>query len=270
VSYEMKATYSAIGEREVSASYFPIEGPAGIDRAACVLRDITERKRDEQALRNYSRRLIEAQETERHNIARELHDQIGQVLTAVQLNLQNVLKSCESSDSRTLIEEGITIVDEAVVQVRDLSFELRPALLDDLGLITALRWYTDRFAQRTGILATAAFDPPQIPTRLKRELETACFRIVQEALRNVLRHAKASRVLISLKNCGGQILLVVKDDGTGFDVHSENFTTFTNRVGLRGMKERTMAVGGRLEVRSSPSQGTEIRAQFPYDYATSV
>ena len=230
-----------------------------------IAQDVTERNRAEEALQRYPRQLIEAQEAERQSIARELHDQIGQVLTAIHLNLQAVRGTSESIEARALIDEGVTIVDEALDQVRNLSFELRPSLLDDLGLVTALRWYVDRFAQRTGIRATTSISLPDPPVRLRRELETACFRVVQEALTNVVRHAKARNVAIKLKNLNDEIRLSIKDDGTGFDVNSQNLAPFTAHVGLRGMRERALALGGRLDVRSSPSRGTLICAHFPND-----
>jgi PAS domain S-box-containing protein len=227
-----------------------------------IAQDVTERNRAEEALQSYPRQLIEAQEAERQSIARELHDQIGQVLTAIHLNLQTVWATCESNESRALIDEGVAIVDEALGQVRNLSFELRPSLLDDLGLTTALRWYTDRFTQRTGIKSTTTINLPEPPARLTRELETACFRIVQEALTNVVRHARAKNVTIRLQKRNGEIRLTVKDDGSGFDAHSQNLAPFTTHVGLRGMRERALALGGRLDVRSS-SRGTRISASFP-------
>jgi PAS domain S-box-containing protein len=227
-----------------------------------IAQDVTERNRAEEALQSYPRQLIEAQEAERQSIARELHDQIGQVLTAIHLNLQAVGATCESNESRALIDEGVAIVDEALGQVRNLSFELRPSLLDDLGLATALRWYTDRFTQRTGIQSSTTINLPEPPARLTRELETACFRIVQEALTNVVRHARAKKVAIRLQKRNGEIRLTVKDDGSGFAAHSQNLAPFTTHVGLRGMRERALALGGRLDVRSS-SRGTRISASFP-------
>lgn len=224
--------------------------------------DTTERLRAEEALQSYPRLLIEAQETERQSIARELHDQIGQVLTAIRINLQTVWDTCETSESRALIDEGVAIVDEALEQVRDLSFELRPSLLDDLGLVAALRWYTDRFARRTGIRSANAIDLPE-NTRLRLELETACFRIVQEALTNVVRHAGARNVSITLRSLKNEICLSIKDDGRGFDAYSQRLSQFTTHLGLRGMRDRALAVGGRLEIKSSPSRGTEISAHFP-------
>jgi PAS domain S-box-containing protein len=225
--------------------------------------DVTERNRAEKALQGFPRQLIEAQEAERQSIARELHDQIGQVLTAIHLNLEAVRKSCGNSEARVLIDEGVGIVDELLEQVRDLSFELRPSLLDDLGLVAALRWYTDRFARRTGIHAVITIKLPEDPPRLTRELETACFRIVQEALTNVVRHARAENVWIKLKSLNDEVWLSIKDDGIGFDAPSQDLLHFTTHVGLRGMRERALAVGGGLEVRSSLSGGTQVRAHFP-------
>jgi len=184
------------------------------------------------------------------------------VLTAIHLNLQAVWETSESTEARALIDEGVAIVDEALGQVRNLSFELRPSLLDDLGLATALRWYTDRFTQRTGIRSITTINLPEPPARLTRELETACFRIVQEALTNVVRHARAKNVAVRLQRRNGEIRLTVKDDGNGFDAHSKNLAPFTTHVGLRGMRERALALGGRLDVRSS-SRGTRISANFP-------
>ncbi|MGH9875315.1 MAG: PAS domain S-box protein [Pyrinomonadaceae bacterium] len=227
-----------------------------------IAQDVTERNRAEEAMQRYPRQLIEAQEAERQSIARELHDQIGQVLTAIHLNLQAVRATSDSGNAKALIDEGIAIVDGALGQVRNLSFELRPSLLDDLGLATALRWYTDRFTQRTGIKATTAINLPDPPVRLTRDLETACFRIVQEALTNVVRHARARNVAIRLQGRNGEIRLSVRDNGTGFDAHSQNLAPFTTHVGLRGMRERALALGGRLDVRSS-SRGTRISASFP-------
>ncbi|HEV7746629.1 MAG TPA: PAS domain S-box protein [Pyrinomonadaceae bacterium] len=243
----------------INASVVEYKGRIAIQS---INRDITEQKRAEEALQRYPRQLIEAQEAERQSVARELHDQIGQVLTAIHLNLQAVRKTCETSEASVLIDEGVAIVDEALGQVRNLSFELRPSLLDDLGLAAALRWYTDRFTQRTGIQATTMISLPDPPARLTKELETACFRIAQEALTNVVRHAQARNVVVRLQKLNGQIRLAVKDDGVGFDAHSQNRAPFTTHLGLRGMRERALALSGRLDVKSSP-RGTRISASFP-------
>lgn len=225
-------------------------------------RNISERKRAEEAQRRYSRLLIEAQEAERQNIARELHDQIGQVLTAIRINLQTVRRSCETAESEALIDEGTGLTDQALEQVRDLSFELRPSLLDDLGLVAALRWYGDRYAQRTGIQTKTVTNLASGQGRFRKELETACFRIVQEALTNVARHAQARNVFINLETLNYGVSLSIKDDGIGFDEHSRSAAA-SPQLGLRGMQERALALGGKLDVNSATSRGTEIRAHFP-------
>jgi PAS domain S-box-containing protein len=228
-----------------------------------IAQDVTERKRAEETLRSYSRRLIEAQEAERQHIARELHDQIGQVLTAIRINLQTIGNLCETAESRPLIDQGVAIIDVALEQVRDLSFELRPSLLDNLGLVAALRWYSDQYTQRTGIRTKSVTNLPEGQTRLRQELETACFRIVQEALTNVVRHANAKNVSIDLRKLDHKIVLSIKDDGIGFDQFSPNGGASAIRLGLTGMKEHALALGGTLEIESAPAQGTEIRAYFP-------
>ena len=246
--------------RIIDTSWTTIHLSAGMNLG--IGQDISERKRAEEMLRSYSRQLIEAQETERQHIARELHDQIGQVLTAVRINLQTIWNSCDVPASRSLIDEGIVVVDKALEQVRDLSFELRPSLLDDLGLTAALRWCADRFAHRT-MIQTRSTISLQDRMRLKPELETACYRIVQEALTNIARHARARNVAINLRTLNREIVLSIKDDGIGFDAPFLNDGSSPIRLGLRGMRERALALGGRLEIESASSAGTEIRAYFP-------
>jgi PAS domain S-box-containing protein len=229
-----------------------------------IVRDITERKRAQEALQNYSRRLIEAQEAERQHIARELHDEIGQVLTAVKINLQSIQRLGPDAAWMPPLDESIGIVDEALGRVRELSIELRPSLLDDLGLSAALRWYVDRYAQRTGIRAevTNGFEEQG---RLPRELETACFRIAQEALTNVVRHARAKSVSVQLEHVRDKLVLTISDDGIGFDIEGLfNNASTVAALGLRGMEERALAVGGKLELESFVPDGTQVRATFPF------
>lgn len=227
-------------------------------------RDITERKLAQDALQMFSRQLIEAQEDERRRIARELHDQIGQVLTAVKMNLYTVQQVCTSHETRTYVKDNIEAVDEALRLVRDLSIDLRPPVLDDLGLATALRWYVDRYTRRTGLKVEVLIELPDENERFTRELETACFRIAQEALTNVVRHANASRVLVQLTKEGNDLLLIIKDDGVGFDRESVwHREQPAATLGLISMQERTHAAGGIIEIDSKLSKGTEVWLSLP-------
>lgn len=221
--------------------------------------DITERKRAQELLQNLSQRLIETQEAERRRLARELHDELGQMLTAIKLNLQALQNPAGSSPQ---LEESIGIVDSAIQQVRALSLDLRPAQLDDLGLVSALRWHLDREARRAGLSTEFVADLPD--ARLAPELETACFRIAQEALTNVVRHARARRVWVELKQLDAELRLAIRDDGIGFNVSAVQTPQVSDQnLGLHGMQERALIVGGRMEVKSSPGGGTEVEARFP-------
>jgi signal transduction histidine kinase len=220
----------------------------------------TERRRAQEALQRLSRRLLEAQENERRAIARELHDEFGQALQALKINLQTAQRL--PADSGQRLADSIDIVNRTLQQVRNLSLDLRPSLLDDLGVVAALEWYLERHAQRTGITAHFEADPPEL--RLEPTLETVCFRVVQEALTNVARYAQARNVWVELLQHGAHIDLVVRDDGVGFDApaaraRAAGGTSF----GLLGMQERVELVGGRLDIISSLGQGTEIHARFP-------
>jgi PAS domain S-box-containing protein len=229
-------------------------------------RDISERKLAQDALQLFSRRLIEAQEDERRRIARELHDQIGQVLTAVKMNLHTVQRVCHPSESGSYIKDNIEAVDEALRLVRDLSIELRPPVLDDLGLATALRWYVNRYANRTGSQVEVIIELLDENERFSREVETACFRIAQEALTNVVRHAHASHVVVQLAKEGSTLLLSVRDDGVGFDAESlRKEASHAATLGLVSMQERALVAGGTIEIDSTKSIGTEIRLMLPLE-----
>ena len=222
-------------------------------------RDITERKLAQDALQMFSRQLIEAQEDERRRIARELHDQIGQVLTAVKMNLHTVQQVSQASEVSGYIRDNIEAVDEALRLVRDLSVDLRPPVLDDFGLATALRWYVDRYAKRTGLEVEVVADLPD-HERFSCDLETACFRIAQEALTNVVRHSRANTVVLQLVKAGNVLLLSVKDDGVGFDLESlQKRAPRAATLGLISMQERAHFAGGTIEIDSVISKGTEVR-----------
>src|SRR6185369_2902092 len=226
--------------------------------------DITKRKRAEDVARKYSRRLIEAQEAERRRISRELHDQVGQILTAVKMNLYSLHQKCTAAEIVASIEDNMKVIDEAVDQVRDLSVDLRPHLLDDFGLVVALRWYLSRQTKRGGVVAEFIAESLSEDDRFPSELETACFRIVQEGLTNVVRHAKANRVSVLIERSGPELILRISDDGAGFDMSVLRNGSAT--LGLRGMEERAQALGGSINIDSASQRGTEICVRFPIPY----
>jgi signal transduction histidine kinase len=207
-----------------------------------------------------SARLLTAQEEERRHLAVELHDELGQVLTAVKIQLQSVGRKLDAQNSADLTE-AVASVDRAMERVRDLALDLRPAVLDDLGLPTALRWYTHRFARDTGI--EVHFSADAVP-RLEAALETACFRVAQEALTNVMRHAQARHVWVDLRVAMGETGLKITDDGVGFDVISARERAVGGvSVGLLGMEERVSSLGGEFEVHSAHGEGTRLSVRFP-------
>jgi signal transduction histidine kinase len=216
-----------------------------------------------------SQQLMQAQEAERRKLARELHDEIGQALTAVKINLQAARALDGANSMVDRLDESIGIVDQAIQQVRNLSFDLRPSLLDDLGLVAALRWYLDRQAQRVGYSADFVTEPREI--RATPGLETVCFRVVQEALTNIARHARASHVRVEL-DCGKtELRLLVRDDGVGFDVaNARRRAAGGESLGLLGMQERVFLSGGRIDIDSALGKGTEIGARFPLDNQPAV
>jgi PAS domain S-box-containing protein len=239
-----------------------------------VKQDITERKQAEVKRKEYSRklqvlsrRLVEAQETERRNIARELHDEIGQALTVMQLNLQAMLQSPVADGLTPRLNENLKVVERVLEQVHDISLNLRPSMLDDLGLEPALRWYTNRQAALAGLQAEFVTD--SLEHRLDPIIETECFRIAQEALTNVVRHAQARTVTVELHTKDGRLHLGVRDDGVGFNVAPVREQAVRGAsLGLLSMEERAALAGGGLEFKSTPGQGTDVQAWFPLKWQT--
>jgi PAS domain S-box-containing protein len=395
VQYEMKYCYPQHGERDLLISYFPIEGRAGIDRVACVLQDITERKKAEAALREsetrfrqiaenieemfwitdlkgsktiymspayeritgrsceslyaapkswredihpedrprmeatfasdpgstgdhsyrivrpdgsirwirdrgfpvrdesgevvrfagiaeditaskcaekelqqvneqlrvLSRRLFQVRDEERRHLARELHDEIGQTLTAAKINLDSIGRS-RASDQTSRLNETITILDKLLRQVRQISLDLHPSLLDDLGLAPALRSLLDQQARRAGW--RAQFSAVEPLANIKRGIQTTGFRIAQEAITNILRHANAGFVSVHLRTEAGELRMKIIDDGRGFDLAEiEGHTCPDGGFGLMGMRERAASVGGRVQIVSSPGTGTTVEVSLP-------
>jgi PAS domain S-box-containing protein len=399
VQYELKYCYPDRGERDLLVSYFPIEGPAGIDRAACVLRDITERKKAEAALRDsetrfrqiaenidemfwitdlegsstiymspayeritgrsceslyaapkswrnnihpedrprmeatfasdpgstgdytyrivrpdgsirwirdrgfpvrdesgevvrfagiaeditankcaeeelqqvneqlrvLSRRLFQVRDDERRHLARELHDEIGQALTAVKINLDSI-EAVEGSAQSLCLKESSTILDNLLWQVRQISLDLHSSLIDDLGLAPALRSLLDQQARRAGLRTQfCAAEPLQ---NLDPGIQTTGFRIAQEAITNVLRHAKAQSLSVHLHTEGGKLRMKIVDDGMGFSLAEiERRARQEGGFGLMGMRERAALVGGRVQIISSTNKGTRVEVSLPLNAA---
>jgi PAS domain S-box-containing protein len=232
------------------------------------VQDITERKHAEDRLRDYServqalsRRLLTAQEDERRHLARELHDEFGQVLAAVNFQL-HAAKGLAGAAALPRLEECNALLQQAGEQVRSLALELRPTMVDTLGLEAVLRWLAERHEQRTGseVLVDAVLSGPP-PSA---DLAIACFRVAQEALTNVVRHAQARHVRIELRQDESVLELVVRDDGVGFAVTpTQEQAARRGSLGLLGMRERMQILGGILDVESEPGRGTRIRASVP-------
>jgi signal transduction histidine kinase len=206
-----------------------------------------------------SRQLLEVQENERRHLARELHDEVMQTLTALKLNLGAV---AQTSAAAQQLEESVETVDDLVEQIRNLSLDLRPSMLDDLGLVAALEWYCERQARRLALPVVFTAEP--LPFRPSLEIETTCFRVVQEALTNTAKHARATQVWVDLRHQGGTLFVAISDNGVGFDVAATRlYASQGSGIGLRGMEERLRLVGGQLDITSLPGRGAEIRARLP-------
>lgn len=224
--------------------------------------EIASRERTEEALQALSQQLLKAQETERRRIARELHDEIGQALNAVRVNLEAIQLKPDPATQGRRLRDTISVVDTTLQQVRDLSLDLRPSLLDDLGLASALRWHVDQQAQRVGFLGRFIGNSVNMP--LDPDVQVACFRIVQEALSNVAQHARAQHVTVELRRHDRELRLSVRDDGIGFDVDRARQSALRGAsMGLLGMQERALLAGGRLEIQSVPGRGSEVRVRLP-------
>ncbi|MDP2367139.1 response regulator [Rhodoferax sp.] len=238
------------------------------DGISIYFQEITERKRTErqialvnQRLQALSARLLRVQEEERRTLARELHDEIGQSLTALKITLQSLGLRPETAALQPQIEAAVGIADVALTQARQMSLNLRPPQLDDLGLSAAIRWNLTRQAAVGGL--NAHFSAHEVPDALPEEIAIAGYRISQEALTNVLRHAHARDVWVRLRYAAGALHLEVQDDGAGFDP-ARAFAGAAS-MGMLSMQERAQLAGGKLEIESTPGRGSLVRAVFPLD-----
>jgi signal transduction histidine kinase len=208
-----------------------------------------------------SRRLIEVEEDERRHLARELHDGLGQELAVLGLELAQLAPGSDRRQAEAL-ESSLRIVDRLMEHVRNRSLDLHPSVLDDLGLVAALDWYVERQARGSGVRAVVAATPPNL--RWPAAIETVCFRVAQEALRNAIKHGRPRRVRVELRESRARLILSVRDDGAGFDVaHARRNASQGRSLGVLAMQERVQLAGGELRIESSPGGGTLVQASFP-------
>jgi PAS domain S-box-containing protein len=252
---------------------FPIElNIVSIDRNGTkffcgFIRDITDRKKAEQdlaqsyeAIRQLTDYLQKIREEERSYIAREIHDELGQHLTVLKMDVSWLNKRLETQDEavKKKLLDLSNLLDGTVQTVRRISSELRPSLLDDLGLPAAIDWHLKEFGEHAGI--NTELDVEENIVDLSDNVKTGLFRIFQESLTNVARHAGAKNVNVSLQRDDGKIVLRIKDDGEGFD---RTKTSNKKTLGLLGMKERTTMMGGSYEITSDPGKGTTVLVLVP-------
>lgn len=228
-----------------------------------ILTEITTLKRAEEQLKRFSRDIISSQELERSKIARELHDELGQMLTAFSIDmawLGKIFKEKESENYQR-IKQMDEQINQTITDVRNLSFRIRPGVLDDLGLADALDWLVQDFEKRTQTSCLLKLSGVKSSfKKVNNTLTTAIYRIAQEALTNVTRHAMASSVEVTLSFKNGALEMTIEDNGTGFDL-SDN--TKYNSLGLVGMKERASLLGGKVTIQSKITSGTSIHCQIP-------
>ena len=230
------------------------------------MRDVTERHQTEVALRQYTDRLrsltaqlAEVSEAERRRLSQELHDQVGQNLTALGINL-NIIRAEASADASasllSRLDDSLSLVEQTTQRIRDVMADLRPPVLDDYGLVAALKWYGQRFSQRTNIVMRVEGEEPS--PRLAPRLENVFFRIAQEALTNVTKHAQATKIVATIDECNGFVSLIIADDGIGFNPAHAADGEGNQGWGIITMMERAEAEGGRCRIESGSAGGTRV------------
>jgi len=241
--------------------------------AVIISQEITERKRAEEErerllerlhvgreqLRNLSHRLVELQEKERRNLSRELHDQIGQNITALGINLNIIRDSLPVGNAKminTRLDDSQKLIEEMAMNIRDVMGRLRPPMLDDYGLMATLRWYGERFSKQTNMVVM--IEGEELIPRLPVPMEIVLFRIVQESLINVAKHARAQKVTMTLEDIIGRVRLTIADDGIGFDLQVHYQSGALPTWGLINMRERAEAIGAHFHIETVPGKGTRV------------
>jgi two-component system CheB/CheR fusion protein len=216
----------------------------------------------QQSRHELQRRLVNAQEEERARISRELHDEVGQQISALMLALKALEAAMPAGGTPERLRELRATAEKVGREIHDLATELRPIALDELGLARALAGYLEAWQSRTSIavdFVSAGIDEPRLPSAI----ETTLYRIVQEAMNNVFKHAAAKTVSVSIERRGEHVLCIVEDDGTGFDQQTLSEHGDVRRIGIAGMRERVGIVGGELTIESDAGRGTTLRVKLP-------
>ena len=234
-------------------------------RTIAFMIDVTESLRAEKSLAVQRRRLAEVEEDERRDVARALHEEIAQELTGLKL-LMETTRLVTDGRAKAAVERGLGQVNGLINAVRDLSLGLRPSMLDDLGLLPTLLWLTERHANQTGLRVD--FEHAGLSARMAPEIETAAYRITQEALANVAQHASTEEASLFVWADSSTLRLVVTDAGAGFGPSA--ISEGSDHVGLAAMRERAKLLDGRLSIDSAPGDGTRLSAELPLDGAGEV
>jgi PAS domain S-box-containing protein len=256
----------ADGEHTYFSVKFPVyDEKGGITGVCGISTDITALKKAQNQLRRLSAGIMASQENERAAISRELHDELGQMLTALRMDSVWIAEHLKGSEKK-VSERAISmcnLIDQTIEEVRSMAVRLRPGILDHLGLVDALEWYTADFERRTKI--SCVFEHSDVPD-VSDVLATAAYRITQEAMTNVARHAEAKHVDVSLIRSDGHLVLSVEDDGRGFDTGK---LSESEGLGVAGIRERASLVGGRVNVFSEPNKGTRVFFRVPLNIGDS-
>ena len=223
-----------------------------------------ELRRINSELEGLSQQLLHSQESERRRIARDLHDQVGQILTALKMSLETIaVRKPDAASAAQLLARPLDLANEAIAHTRSLTASLHPHILEDLGLNAAVRWQVEKFVEPSfaNIVLTIDLSPP----RGKPANELVAFRVVQESLTNVIRHANATHLKVSLKTRGRSLHIAVSDDGDGFDALQSRFDTAQpTSLGIASMRERIAELGGEFAMERGATRGTVVRAVMPW------